>query len=83
VTDPGKFVIHLGDASEKTPLQGELTINYQERGTHKQKGLPSDFGRPFCLVYVRLIVIVIAIRRWLAQPRSEQHVRPAGRRASA
>jgi hypothetical protein len=47
VTDPGKFVIHLGDASEKTPLQGELTINYQERGTHKQKGLPSDFGRPF------------------------------------
>jgi len=45
-------VIHVGDSSENTQLQGELTIKHQERGTHKQKGLPSDFGRPFCLVYV-------------------------------
>jgi beta-glucosidase len=25
--DPGKFVIHVGDSSENTPLKGELTLN--------------------------------------------------------
>jgi len=25
--DPGKFVIHVGDSSEKTPLHADLTIN--------------------------------------------------------
>jgi beta-glucosidase len=25
--DPGKFVIHVGDSSENTPLQADLTIN--------------------------------------------------------
>jgi beta-glucosidase len=25
--DPGKFVIHVGDSSENTPLHGDLTIN--------------------------------------------------------
>jgi beta-glucosidase len=25
--DPGKFVIHVGDSSENTPLHADLTIN--------------------------------------------------------
>ncbi|MGA2049647.1 MAG: fibronectin type III-like domain-contianing protein [Terracidiphilus sp.] len=25
--DPGKFVIHVGDSSENTPLHGDVTLN--------------------------------------------------------
>jgi hypothetical protein len=35
---PGKLVIRVGDSSENTPLEGELTINYPLTGHAQTKG---------------------------------------------